>query len=85
VEVTGVYTHNFDASLNTRQGFPVFNTVVEANFVQKKQDAMAIYSLTEEDKARIHDLARDPHIADRVRVPLCPVPCALCPVPCALL
>jgi DNA replicative helicase MCM subunit Mcm2 (Cdc46/Mcm family) len=37
VEVTGVYTHNFDASLNTRQGFPVFATIVEANFVQKKQ------------------------------------------------
>jgi DNA replication licensing factor MCM2 len=30
VEITGVYTNNFEASLNTKQGFPVFSTHVEA-------------------------------------------------------
>jgi hypothetical protein len=33
------------------------------------QDAMAIYSLTEEDKEKIAELARDPNIADRVSIP----------------
>ena len=74
VEITGVYTHNFDASLNTRQGFPVFATVVEANFVQKRQDAMAIYQLTEDDKLKIAELSRDPNIADRVRHSVAIVP-----------
>jgi DNA replicative helicase MCM subunit Mcm2 (Cdc46/Mcm family) len=68
VEITGVYTHNFDASLNTRQGFPVFATVIEANFVQKRHNAMAAYSLTEEDKEKIAELSRDPNIAERVGV-----------------
>jgi len=36
VEVTGIYRNNFDASLNTRHGFPVFATVIEANYVCKK-------------------------------------------------
>ncbi|KAG5462768.1 MAG: hypothetical protein BJ554DRAFT_3612, partial [Olpidium bornovanus] len=31
VEITGVYRNNFDASLNTKNGFPVFATIVEAN------------------------------------------------------
>jgi DNA replication licensing factor MCM2 len=29
VDITGVYTNNFEASLNTRNGFPVFSTHVE--------------------------------------------------------
>lgn len=67
MDITGIYTHNFDASLNTRQGFPVFSTVIEANFVQRRQDARASNNLTEEDKKQILDLSRDPNIVDRVR------------------
>ena len=37
VEVTGIYTHQFDMSLNTQNGFPVFSTVIEANYVQKRE------------------------------------------------
>ena len=29
VEVTGVYTNNLDTNLNTKNGFPVFATVIE--------------------------------------------------------
>lgn len=65
-EVTGIYTNNFDMSLNTKNGFPVFATVVEANYVTKKQDLFSAYKLTQEDKEEIEKLAKDPKIGERV-------------------
>eukprot|EP01018_Ginkgo_biloba_P017870 Gb_10893 [translate_table: standard] len=53
-------------SLNTKNGFPVFATVVEANYVTKKQDLFSAYKLTEEDKAEIEKLAKDPRIGERI-------------------
>ncbi|CAI7930169.1 unnamed protein product [Closterium sp. NIES-54] len=66
IEVTGIYVNNFDAALNTRQGFPVFSTVIEANHISKRQDAFAAYRLTDEDKEEIMRLSRDPRIAERI-------------------
>ncbi|KAL5700520.1 DNA helicase [Ranunculus cassubicifolius] len=66
IEVTGIYTNNFDLSLNTKNGFPVFATVVEANYVTKKQDLFSAYKLTEEDKAEIQNLSKDPRIGERI-------------------
>ncbi|ONK58662.1 uncharacterized protein A4U43_C09F15380 [Asparagus officinalis] len=66
IEVTGIYTNNFDLSLNTKNGFPVFATVVEANYVTKKQDLFAAYKLTDEDKAEIEKLSKDPRIGERI-------------------
>ncbi|TYH83491.1 hypothetical protein ES332_D02G135700v1 [Gossypium tomentosum] len=66
IEVTGIYTNNFDMSLNTKNGFPVFATVVEANYVAKKQDLFSAYKLTQEDKEDIEKLARDPQIGERI-------------------
>ncbi|KAG1370239.1 DNA replication licensing factor MCM2 [Cocos nucifera] len=66
IEVTGIYTNNFDLSLNTKNGFPVFATVVEANYVTKKQDLFSAYKLTDEDKAEIERLAKDPRIGERI-------------------
>ncbi|XP_058102706.1 DNA replication licensing factor MCM2 isoform X1 [Magnolia sinica] len=66
IEVTGIYTNNFDLSLNTKNGFPVFATVVEANYVTKKQDLFSAYKLTEEDKAEIEKLSKDPRIGERI-------------------
>lgn len=65
-EVTGIYTNNFDLSLNTKNGFPVFATVVEANYIAKKQDLFSAYKLTQEDKEEIEKLAKDPRIGERV-------------------
>jgi len=64
--VTGIYTNNFDLSLNTKNGFPVFATVVEANYITKKQDCFSSYKLTEEDKEEIEKLAKDPNIGEKV-------------------
>eukprot|EP00250_Pteridium_aquilinum_P033332 c5464_g1_i1 orf=283-3030(-) len=66
IEVTGIYTNNFDMALNTKNGFPVFATVVEANHISKKQDLFSAYKLTEEDKAEIEALSKDPRIGARI-------------------
>lgn len=61
----GVYVNSYDQSLNVKNGFPVFNTLIEANYVG---GAKAEFILTDEDKAEIHRLARDP----RIGAPPCP-------------
>ncbi|RKP33639.1 MCM2/3/5 family-domain-containing protein [Dimargaris cristalligena] len=66
IEVTGIYRNNFDASLNTKNGFPVFATVIEANHVSKKEDEFAVFRLTEDDQQMIRDLARDERIGKRI-------------------
>lgn len=66
IEVTGVYRNNFDASLNTKNGFPVFATVLEANHIAKRDDAYAAFRMTEEDERSIRALARDERIGKRI-------------------
>ena len=66
VEVTGVYRNNFSYSLNSKNGFPVFATVIEANYVSKREDEFAEFKLTEEDQREIRRLAEDPHIGLRI-------------------
>ncbi|CAB4263881.1 unnamed protein product [Prunus armeniaca] len=66
IEVTGIYSNNFDLSLNTKNGFPVFATVVEANYITKKQDLFSAYKLTQEDKDEIEKLSKDPRIGERI-------------------
>jgi DNA replication licensing factor MCM2 len=71
-EVTGTYTHNFDAALNMKNGFPVFSTVVEANYISKKADAFAAYKLTDEDKEEIRRLSQDPKIGEKIVASIAP-------------
>ncbi|KAL4080313.1 MCM2/3/5 family-domain-containing protein [Scleroderma yunnanense] len=66
IEVTGIYRNNFDASLNSKNGFPVFSTVIEANHINKKEDLFAAFRLTEEDEKDIRALARDERIRKRI-------------------
>ncbi|GBE81345.1 DNA replication licensing factor mcm2 [Sparassis crispa] len=66
IEITGIYRNNFDASLNSKNGFPVFSTVIEANHVNKKEDQFAAFRLTEEDDKMIRNLARDDRIRKRI-------------------
>ncbi|CCL98347.1 uncharacterized protein FIBRA_00342 [Fibroporia radiculosa] len=66
IEVTGIYRNNFDASLNSKNGFPVFSTIIEANHINKKEDQFAAFRLTEEDEREIRALARDDRIRKRI-------------------
>ena len=52
--------------MNTKNGFPVIATVVEANYITKKQDLFSAYKLTQEDKEEIEKLSKDPRIGERV-------------------
>lgn len=58
----GVYSNGYDASLNVKNGFPVFTTVIEANFINRQEDRFAAFKLSDEDKQEILKLARDPRI-----------------------
>lgn len=66
VEITGVYTNNYDGSLNTDQGFPVFATAIQANHIIVKDSKQVVSSLTDEDVATIQKLSKDPKIVDRI-------------------
>jgi DNA replication licensing factor MCM2 len=66
VEVTGIYRNNFSYMLNSKNGFPVFSTVIEANWIGKRADQFAEFRLTEEDQREIRRLAEDPHIGLRI-------------------
>lgn len=48
--MTGIYKINYDASLNSKQGFPVFNTIIHANHIVNK-DKVASDDLSDEDMA----------------------------------
>ena len=65
-ELTGIYHNNYDGSLNTANGFPVFATVIQANHIAKKDDKMAVASLTDEDIKAIVQLSKDQTIGERV-------------------
>jgi len=75
VEVIGIYMHGFDQHLGDRgqsSGFPVFSTLIEANHLTKKDDQFASSGLTDEDRADILKLARDPRIGERIVQSLAP-------------
>merc|ERR550534_2836651 len=66
IELTGVYTNNYDGSLNTAQGFPVFATVLLANHIAKKDGNSSTKSLTDEDIKAIVALSKDERLAERI-------------------
>ncbi|EIE26454.1 MCM-domain-containing protein, partial [Coccomyxa subellipsoidea C-169] len=66
ITLVGTYTNAFDVGLNIKNGFPVFTTVIDANYINKQEDRFAAFKLTDEDKQELHRLARDPRIAERI-------------------
>jgi DNA replication licensing factor MCM2 len=62
VAITGIYTNTPDPSLNLRDGFPVFRTVIEANHVERRADVLGSKILTAEDKKAILKLSKNPNI-----------------------
>ncbi|XP_046742708.1 DNA replication licensing factor Mcm2 [Diprion similis] len=72
VDVTAVYTNNYDGSLNTEQGFPVFSTVLLANHLVVKDCKEIVQSLTDEDVSSILALSKDHRVADRIIASIAP-------------
>uniref|UniRef100_A0A0N4ZYP1 DNA replication licensing factor MCM2 n=1 Tax=Parastrongyloides trichosuri TaxID=131310 RepID=A0A0N4ZYP1_PARTI len=71
VIVHGVYTNNYDGSMNAKHGFPVFNTLILANNISKK-DELESDGLTDEDIKKIKELSKDPKIAQRIFASIAP-------------
>ncbi|CCG83554.1 DNA replication licensing factor mcm2 [Taphrina deformans PYCC 5710] len=72
VEITGIYRNQFDASLNSKNGFPVFSTVIEANHVSKAHDQFAAFRLTEQDEKSIRQLSKNPDIINKIIASIAP-------------
>ena len=66
----GIYTNSYDATLNARNGFPVFSTMVEANWLSKSEDKYAAFRLTDEDKDEINKLSKQPDIGETYTSPV---------------
>ncbi|PRP86025.1 hypothetical protein PROFUN_05796 [Planoprotostelium fungivorum] len=66
VDITGIYKNNFDVSLNSQNGFPVFATIIEANSIIKREDAQSAFRLTEEDERAVRELAKDERIGEKL-------------------
>jgi len=65
VEITGIYTNKFDYTANVKHGFPVFQTIVEANNLKRFGDE-EIIELTDEDKQTIRKLGASKGIAQKI-------------------
>lgn len=72
VEVTGIYRHTHDVNLNLKNGFPVFSTVIEANYVRKMEDALSKDELTDDEVAQLRKLSQDPQIFERIVASIAP-------------
>ncbi|KAK3102492.1 hypothetical protein FSP39_011770 [Pinctada imbricata] len=72
LELTGIYHNNYDGSLNTNNGFPVFATVIHANYITKKDDKLALSALTDEDIKAVVQLSKDERIGERIFASMAP-------------
>ena len=66
IVVTGIYSTVYDTNLNSKAGFPVFATLIEANHIQKREELFGARRLTEEDKKAIFSLSKDPQITQKI-------------------
>jgi DNA replication licensing factor MCM2 len=65
VEITGIFINRFDYFANVKHGFPVFTTIIEANYIRRFGDEDMV-DLTEEDKQAIRDLAKQPNMGRKI-------------------
>jgi DNA replication licensing factor MCM2 len=72
IELTGIYTNNYESSLNTKHGFPVFATVIHANHILVKDESNAAKALTDEDVRAIMALSKDERIGERIMASIAP-------------
>mmetsp|Transcript_9857 Transcript_9857/g.24280 ORF Transcript_9857/g.24280 Transcript_9857/m.24280 type:complete len:895 (+) Transcript_9857:158-2842(+) len=74
VEVTGVFESNYDASLNSQQGFPVFHTVIKANHIKRNKGNQQ-EELSDDDIKKIHQLGKNPNISQMIFNSIAPSIC----------
>jgi len=62
IVVSGIYTNIYNPSLNMQNGFPVFTTVIEANYISKSSDFLSNQTINEVDERQIKQLAKRPDV-----------------------
>merc|ERR1719273_2458931 len=72
IELTGIYSNSYDSSLNTKNGFPIFATVIIANHVVRNDEKGQAESMTEDDKKAILQLSKDERIGERIIASIAP-------------
>jgi len=72
IEITGIYTNSYDGSLNTKNGFPVFATVIMANYIEKNDDKLSASKLNDEDIKAIVELSKDEQITEKLLSSIAP-------------
>lgn len=75
VDVTGIYRTHFDPLLNSRQGFPVFTTVLQANNVVRRTAELGKLRLPDEEKHHMVELSRHPNIKRKLMQSIAPSIC----------
>ena len=72
IELTGVYSNSYDSSLNTKNGFPIFATVIIANHIAKSDLKGQADAMTDDDKKAIMELSKDERIGERIIASIAP-------------
>merc|ERR1719495_2350157 len=72
IELTGVYSNSYDSSLNTKNGFPIFATVIIANHIVKKDEKGETERMTDDDIKAITQLSKDERIGERIIASIAP-------------
>ncbi|KAL4142954.1 hypothetical protein QTP88_005342 [Uroleucon formosanum] len=72
IDVTGIYSNSYEGSLNTGNGFPVFATVIMANYIIIKDNKHIVECLTDEDVSQILKLAKEHKIGERIAASIAP-------------
>ncbi|CXI53924.1 DNA replication licensing factor MCM2, putative [Plasmodium berghei] len=71
VEVLGIYKTKYDIGLNIKYGFPILQTEIEANNIERKED-IQLSELTDDDIKDIIKLSKDPNIRERIITSIAP-------------
>merc|ERR1719295_911944 len=72
IELTGIYSNSYDSPLNTKNGFPIFATVIIANHVVRNDEKAATDAMTEDDIKAINALSKDERIGERIIASIAP-------------
>jgi len=62
IVVSGIYTNIYNPSLNMQNGFPVFTTIIEANYISKAHDFLSNETINEVDEKNIKTLSKRPDV-----------------------
>merc|ERR1712106_304780 len=72
IELTGVYSNSYDTSLNTKNGFPIFATIIIANHIVRHDQKSEAERMTDDDIKAITLLSKDERIGERIIASIAP-------------